>query len=123
MKYEFDLTPEEQAAALDVIRPTGYRLLVAIAKVQEKQGSLYLPDQRKADEEVAGILGKVVAMGGDAYLDEAKFPRGDYCKPGDVIMMASYSGRRFKIGGREFRLINDDTVMAVVRKPEEIERA
>lgn len=105
------------------MRPTGYRLLVAVAKIQEKQGSLYIPQQSKADEEVAAILGKVVAMGPDAYRDPAKFPEGEYCRPGDVIMMASYSGRRFKIGAREFRLINDDTVMAVVANPEGIERA
>jgi len=123
LKYEIDLTPEDEAAVLAVMRPTGYRLLVAVAKIQEKQGSLYLPQQAKADEEVASILGKVIAMGGDAYSDRSRFPNGEYCKPGDVILMASYSGRRFKIKDREFRIINDDTVMAVVASPEEIERA
>lgn len=122
MKYNLDLTPDEEQSALRVMRPTGYRLLVAVAKVREKQGSLYIPEQSKADEEVAAILGKVIAMGGDAYSGE-RFPNGEYCKPGDVIMMASYSGRRFKIKDREYRLINDDTVMAVVNEPDEIERA
>jgi co-chaperonin GroES (HSP10) len=123
MKYDIDLSPDERDAALSVLQPTGYRLLVAIARIKEKQGMIYIPEQAKAAEEVAAILGTVVAMGKDAYTDPDKFPGGPYCGLNDVIMMASYSGRRMKIGDREFRLINDDTVMAVVSKPEEIERA
>lgn len=123
MKYDLELTPDEEATAARTLIPTGFRLLVAVAKVKEKQGSLYIPDQRKADEEVASILGKVLAMGPDAYRDASRFPNGEYCKEGDIILMASYSGRRFKIGDREYRLINDDTVMAVVTNPDEVARA
>lgn len=122
MKYHIDLSPEEEKEALSAIQPTGYRMLVAIARPNEKLGSLYLPEQRRADEEVASIMGKVIAMGSDAYTGE-RFPTGAYCRPGDVIMMASYTGRRFKIKDREYRLINDDSVIAVVGNPDEIARA
>ena len=53
----------------------------------------------------------------DAYGDEKKFPTGPYCVEGDWVMMRSYSGTRFKIHGQEMRLINDDSVEAVVDDP------
>ena len=62
-------------------------------------------------------------MGEDAYMDEDKFPSGAYCKEGDTIIFRSYSGTRFKFQGSEFRLINDDTVEAVVSDPTGLERA
>lgn len=123
MQYDLNIDAAEEAAALEAIRPTGYRMLVALAKVQEKIGNIHLPDQRKSDEEVASILGRVLALGPDCYADKERFPCGAYCSAGDVVMMASYSGRRFKIGGREYRLINDDSVIALVSKPEEVARA
>ena len=123
MKYQLDLTPEEEENALAVLQPTGYRLLVALAKTSEKVGSLYLPDSRRTDEDAASILAKVVAVGEDAYADAKRFPNGPYCEAGDIVMMASYSGRRIKIEDREYRLINDDTVIAVVAQPEKVSRA
>jgi co-chaperonin GroES (HSP10) len=123
MKYELNLTTEEWDKATGAIRPTGFRLLIALAKVADKVGSLYIPDGRKADEDVASILGVVVSMGPDCYKDESRFTGGSYCRVGDTIMMAAYTGRRIKIGDREFRLINDDSVIAVVEKPEEVSRA
>jgi co-chaperonin GroES (HSP10) len=56
-------------------------------------------------------------MGADAYKDKDKFPNGAYCKVGDFVIFRSYSGTRFKIHTQEFRLINDDTVEAVVDDP------
>lgn len=122
MNYELDLTPEEAEAALKIVSPTGYRLLVALAKVQEKSGSIYIPDARRSDEDAASMLGTVIAMGADAYSDTARFS-SPYCKVGDTIMMASYSGRRIKIAEREYRLINDDTVIAVVSDASKVTRA
>lgn len=109
-------------------QPTGYRLLVAIPKVQEKtKGNVYLPDALKKAEETASIFANVIALGPDAYGDETKFPTGPWCKQHDWVMIRSYSGTRFKIrsGGEatEFRLINDDAVEAVVVDPRGIERA
>jgi co-chaperonin GroES (HSP10) len=62
-------------------------------------------------------------MGPDCYKDEKRFPNGAYCEEGDFIIMRGYSGTRMKIHGKEFRLINDDTVEAVVRDPTGIVRA
>jgi co-chaperonin GroES (HSP10) len=104
--------------------PKGYKLLVAIPNVEEKtSGGVIRPDDLVSREEVASIFGFVVACGPDAYGDKKKFPSGPWCEKGDFVMFRSYSGTRFKIGGQEFRLINDDTVEAVVDDPRNIERA
>jgi co-chaperonin GroES (HSP10) len=68
-------------------------------------------------EEVGSIVGFVLKMGPDAYADAQRFPSGAYCKEGDWVLMRSYSGTRFSVHGKEFRLINDDSVEAVVEDP------
>jgi co-chaperonin GroES (HSP10) len=65
----------------------------------------------------------VLTLGPDCYADPTRFPNGPYCKEGDFILMRSYSGTRFKIHGKEFRLINDDSVEAVVEDPRGIVKA
>jgi co-chaperonin GroES (HSP10) len=104
--------------------PKGYKLLIAMTKVNEKtEGGLFIPDERRDAESTASIIGFVISMGSDAYKDERKFPNGPWCKEGDFVMFRSYSGTRFKVLGEEFRLINDDTVEAVVDDPRGYARA
>ena len=98
--------------------PQGYKLLISPVEVEEKtEGGVYMPDQLRDAEGIASIIGWVVSMGPDAYKDEDKFPSGAWCNVGDFVIFRSYSGTRFKIGTQEFRLINDDTVEAVVEDP------
>ena len=98
--------------------PKGYKLLISPVEVEEKtEGGVYMPDQLRDAEGIASIIGWVVSMGPDAYKDEDKFPSGAWCNVGDFVIFRSYSGTRFKIGTQEFRLINDDTVEAVVEDP------
>jgi co-chaperonin GroES (HSP10) len=113
----------EVDTALDVLKPTGYRILVRIPHLDAKMKSgLYRPDSSRSLEETASCLGEVLALGETAYKDEEKFPNGPWCMPGDMIMMRQYSGTRFKIDDQEYRLINDDTVEAVVSDPQRVER-
>ena len=65
----------------------------------------------------------VMKLGDTAYKDEARFPTGPWCKEGDFVITRAYSGTRIKIFGNEFRIINDDTVEAVVDDPRGYERA
>jgi co-chaperonin GroES (HSP10) len=98
--------------------PQGYKLLIAIPKLEEKtSGGVIIPDKLKGMEQTASIIGLVIALGKAAYNDADKFPDGPYCKEGDFVIFRSYSGTRFKLRGEEFRLINDDTVEAVVDDP------
>lgn len=104
--------------------PQGYKVLIHIPAVKEKTaGGILLPDELKAREGTATILGKVVKMGKAAYLDTDKFPAGAYCKQGDWVLFHAYSGTKFKVKGQEYRLIDDDIVQAVVSDPAQIERA
>jgi co-chaperonin GroES (HSP10) len=114
--------PEEVQKKLP--KPQGYKLLIATLEVASKtDGGVYLPDQLKDAEQTASIIGYVLDMGLDAYSDREKFPNGPYCKEGDFVIFRSYSGTRFRIMDKEFRLINDDTVEAVVEDPRGYKRA
>ena len=116
--YSAQKVDYEKELKLKLPQPQGYRLLIAIPKVEEKTGAgVYMPDSLTKMEQTASIVGLVVEMGPDAYLDKSKFPNGPYCKKGDFVIFRSYSGTRFKVKNEEFRLINDDTVEAVVDDP------
>lgn len=105
-----------------MIRPTGYRMLVELYKLPEKsKGGILYAEQALDKEQVACVLGRVLQMGPDCYNDPDKFSR-PYCVEGDWVVFRSYSGTRIKIDGTEFRLINDDTVEAVVDDPTKVER-
>ena len=107
--------------------PTGWKLLCAVPEISEKIDGTEL-DLVKAtttlrQEEHATTVLFVVDVGPDAYKDPSKFPAGAWCKKGDFVLVRTYSGTRFKIFGKEFRLINDDQVDAVVQDPRGLTRA
>ena len=105
-------------------KPTGYKLLIALPDPEEKtEGGIIKASQTLQAEEIGSIVGFVLEMGPDAYQSSDRFPTGPYCKKGDWIMMRSYSGTRFKVHGKEFRLINDDSVEAVVEDPRAVVKA
>jgi co-chaperonin GroES (HSP10) len=108
----------EEKVATQLPQPKGYKILIGLPEVSEKtEGGVFMPDGLRSAEETASIIGFVIKMGEDAYSDTERFPHGPYCKEGDFVIFRSYSGTRFKIHGKEFRLINDDTVEAVVDDP------
>nr|ASN63299.1 co-chaperonin GroES [uncultured virus] len=119
--YEGIVIPQEVQDLLPA--PTGYRLLIATVEVNKQtKGGVYIPDELKDREKTASIIGCVVRMGPDAYKDSDKFDAGPYCKEGDFVLFRSYSGTKFRVSGTEFRIINDDTVEAVVPDPRHFER-
>jgi co-chaperonin GroES (HSP10) len=98
--------------------PTGYRILIALPQADETtDGGIVKVAETKRVEEVSSICGMVIAMGPDCYKDAKRFPSGAYCEIGQWVLMRSYSGTRFGIDGTEVRLINDDSVEAVVDDP------
>ena len=114
----------DQRVANKIPEPSGYKLLIKPLEVKEKTDTgVYMPDSLKSAEQTASVIGFVVKAGPDAYMDKDKFPNGPYCQEGDFVIFRSYSGTRFKIDKQEFRLINDDTVEAVVDDPRGYARA
>jgi len=74
-------------------------------------------------EEVLTPVLFVIKLGPDCYKDTTRFPSGPSCKEGDFVIVRPNSGTRIKIHGKEFRLIKDDQVEAVVEDPRGIQRA
>ena len=89
---------------------------------KEYESGLAKADTTMKMEEALTTVLFVVSLGPDAYNDEKKFPSGAWCKEGDFILVRPNSGSRLVIHGKEFRLINDDTVEAVVAEPRGIRR-
>jgi co-chaperonin GroES (HSP10) len=115
-------TADEKAKQLP--EPSGYRILVAIPEIEEKYDSgLLKAGQTVHYEEVLSTVFFVVKLGPDCYKDDKRFPNGPWCKEGDFILARPNTGTRLKIHGREFRIINDDSVEAVVEDPRGISRA
>lgn len=111
-----------EATLAKLPKPTGYRVLIALVNTEERtKGGIIVPGQLKDKQDTAAICGKVVDMGADTYADENRFSE-PYCSVGDWVMFSSYAGVRFKVDDREFRLINDDSIIAVVEDPSEIKR-
>ena len=114
--------PEEKAKQLP--QPATYHLLCALPEVEEEyESGLLKAGQTMHFEEVLSPVLFVMAMGPDAYKDEKRFPSGPSCKVGDFVLVRPNTGTRIKIHGREFRIINDDSVEAVVEDPRGIGRA
>jgi len=115
-------TDEKKAKQLP--DPSGYRILCAIPEVEEKTaGGIFKADSTKQYEELTTPVLMVLKMGPDCYKDEKRFPSGPWCLEGDFILTRPHAGSRVKIHGREFRLINDDSVEGVVEDPRGISRA
>jgi co-chaperonin GroES (HSP10) len=115
-------TPEERARQLP--QPATYHLLCVLPEIDDKYDSgLVKSGQTIHFEELLSPVLFVVAMGPDCYKDPLRFPSGPSCKVGDFVLVRPNTGTRIKIHGREFRLINDDSVEAVVQDPRGISRA
>lgn len=120
--YKFEATAEEKARQLP--QPKGYRILCAIPEVEkEYESGLVKADQTVNYEEKLATVLFVVAMGPDCYADKDRFPTGPWCQQGDFVIVRPNAGTRLLIHGREFRMINDDSVEAVVQDPRGIKRA
>ena len=76
-----------------------------------------MTEDTRRREEAASITGMILKIGPDAYADTERFPGGPWCKEGDWIVMRSYTGTRIEVHGQEFRIINDDSVEAIVEDP------
>ena len=112
----------EKAAQLP--EPCGYKMLIGLPKIEEKyESGILKADAIVRQDEVATVVGFVLKMGPDCYKDTNKFPTGPFCKEGDFVLMRTYAGTRFKVHGQEFRLVNDDSVEAVVQDPRSLSRA
>jgi co-chaperonin GroES (HSP10) len=107
--------------------PKRFHLLCVVPEAMEEfadsEVGLIKSSQVMHYEEVLTPVLFVVKLGPDCYKDTTRFPSGPSCKEGDFVIVRPNSGTRLKIHGREFRILNDDSVEAVVEDPRGITRA
>ena len=116
-------TDQKSQESTQMPEPSGYKILIALPDVEEAtEGGIIKAEETRYAESVATIVGFVLKMGPDCYKDQKRFPSGPWCSEGDFILMRTYTGTRFRIHGKEFRLINDDSVEAVIDDPRGYER-
>lgn len=132
MTTEFDVAAIDLSQVLNVPAeekakqlpdPATYHLLCVLPEANESyENGLIKADKTIQFEELLSPVLFVIKMGPDAFADKERFPSGPSCKVGDFIIVRPNTGTRMKIHGREFRLINDDSVEAVVQDPRGISR-
>ena len=116
-------TPNEEKAT-QVPDPVTYHILCMLPKADEEmsEAGIIKTAQMMYHEELLSPVLFVAKIGPDAFKDEKRFPSGPSCKVGDFILVRPNTGTRMKIHGTEWRLINDDSVQAVVQDPRGIQR-
>lgn len=117
------LSASAEEKAKQVPDPVTFHLLCVLPEANEEyEGGLLKASQTMHFEELLSPVLFVVKMGPDAFKDTTRFPSGASCKVGDFILVRPNTGTRMKIHGREFRIINDDSVEAVIQDPRGVQR-
>jgi hypothetical protein len=132
MMTEFDVQAVDLSGILNasadekakqVPDPATYHLLCVLPDIDDEyESGLVKAGQTMHFEELLSPVLFVVKMGPDAFKDEKRFPSGPSCKVGDFVLVRPNTGTRIKIHGKEFRIINDDSVEAVVQDPRGVTR-
>jgi co-chaperonin GroES (HSP10) len=117
------LNTSNEEKAKQIPEPSTFHLLCVLPEINEEyESGLIKAGQTVHFEELLSPVLFVVKVGPDAYKDEKRFPSGPSCKAGDFVLVRPNTGTRIKIHGREFRLINDDSVEAVIQDPRGVSR-
>lgn len=127
--------PIEQMDMMHAPDPVGHFMLVALPQLNDRtESGIYIPETVTDRERAASVIGTVIAMGPDCYVDAApkvpdnlppgtpvtvlaarpRFPSGPWCKQGDTVLFSRYAGKRFTIEGVEFRMLSDDEITATI---------
>jgi co-chaperonin GroES (HSP10) len=117
------VTDDELEAQLP--KPVGYKLLIALPQIEETLGEMGIIKAQKTihEEMLMTVTGLVLDMGEQAYADKDRYPNGPWCKVGDYVVFRANSGTRVKVNGVEYRLMNDDSIDAVIADPRGVTRA
>lgn len=103
--------------------PVTYHILCILPEADASyDNGILKADKTVQYEELLSPVLFVAKIGPDAFKDEKRFPSGPSCAVGDFIIVRPNTGTRMKIHGREFRIINDDSIEAVVQDPRGIGR-
>jgi chaperonin GroES len=94
------------------IRPLADKVLVQRVEAQSKTaGGIVLPDSAKEKPQ----RGKIVAIGEGKLLDDGSRQKPQV-KKGDLVLFTSYAGSDIKIDGKEYLIMNESDIMAVIEE-------
>ena len=92
------------------IKPLGDRVLVEpIEETETKKGGIIIPDSAKEKPQES----KIVALGTGKTDDDGKKVRFEV-KKGDTVLTNKYGGTEIKLDGVEYKILNQDDILAVI---------
>ncbi|MHC4193661.1 MAG: co-chaperone GroES [Planctomycetota bacterium] len=92
------------------IRPLADKVLVQRLEAENKTaGGIVLPDTAKEKPQ----RGKIVSVGEGKLLDDGTRKKMQV-KKGDVVLFTSYAGTDVKIDGKEYLIMDESDIMAVI---------
>jgi len=94
------------------IRPLGDKVLVERVEAEAKTaGGIVLPDAAKEKPQ----KGKVISVGEGRVLEDGT-RRELQIKKGDLVLFTSYAGTEIKLDGKEYLIMDESDIMAVIEK-------
>ena len=94
------------------IRPLADKVLVQRLEAEVKTaGGIVLPDSAKEKPQ----KGKIVSVGKGKVLDDGTV-RKMQVKKGDKVLFTSYAGTEVKIDSKEYLIMSESDIMAVIEK-------
>jgi len=94
------------------IRPLSDKVLVERVEAEAKTaGGIVLPDTAKEKPQ----KGKIVAVGEGKLLEDGT-RKAVQVKRGDLVLFTSYAGTEIKVDGKEYLIMDETDIMAVIEK-------
>ena len=123
VKNDLWVTDPEESPDPEVLPELpGYHVLVRPVSVKNvTKGGIYIPDSTKDDMSYLTTVGRVVALGDLAYLDNDKFPTGAWCKVGDHVSYGKHMGTKLFYKGVRFILLFDDQITMRLQDPKDLD--
>ena len=92
------------------IRPLGDKVLVQRLEAETKTaGGIVIPDAAKEKPQ----RGTVISVGEGKLLDDGSRSQVQV-KKGDKVLFTSYAGTEVKIGGKDYLIMDETDIMAVI---------
>ena len=93
------------------LKPLGDKVIVEVLGAKDRtKGGIVLPDSAQEKPQEA----KVLAVGSGKVLKNGKIVPPEL-KTGDTVLFGKYSGNEVKLDGKEFLIIQQDDVLAVIK--------
>jgi chaperonin GroES len=94
------------------IRPLADKVIVERIEAENKTaGGIVLPDTAKEKP----LRGKVISVGVGKLLDDGSRSEMQV-KKGDEVLFTSYGGTEVKLDGKEYLIMEESDIMAVIEK-------